>query len=72
MAATRAAIGDESGALAVLEPLALSVDAWLADNPDHDIEDDLGYVRKFIANLVARGAQSPPREKNPPEPWPLD
>jgi Ca-activated chloride channel homolog len=72
MASTRAAVGDEMGALGVLEPLATSVELWLTDHPDHDIEDDLAYIHKFIANLAARGAQSPPSEKHPPEPWPLD
>jgi Ca-activated chloride channel homolog len=72
MASMRASIGDEMGALGVLEPLAVAVESWLLDNPDHDIADDLGYIHKFIANLRARGAQSPPPEKHPPEPWPAD
>lgn len=72
MAATRASTGDDMGALAVLESLAVSVQDWLVEHPDHDIENDLAYLHKFIANLRARGAQSPPPEKHPPEPWPLD
>jgi Ca-activated chloride channel homolog len=72
LAATRASIGDDVGALAVLEPLEVAVEDWLARHDDHDIEDDLDYVRKFIANLRNRGALSPPPERHPPEPWPLD
>jgi Ca-activated chloride channel homolog len=72
MASMRASVGDEMGALGVLEPLAVAVESWLVDNSDHDIADDLGYIHKFIANLRARGAQSPPPEKHPPEPWPAD
>jgi Ca-activated chloride channel family protein len=72
MAATRARFGDQRGALAVLEPLAQSVIAWLEQNDDDDIADDLRYVERFIANLEAHGAASPPPEQRPPEPWPQD
>lgn len=72
MAATRAAYGDYTGALSVLAPLSDSVDTWLQDNPDEDIEDDLLYLDKFQQNLLANGAGAPPPERNPPEPWPVD
>lgn len=72
MAATRAAYGDMTGALGVLEPLRESVALWLERNEDADIEDDLEYVDVFIANLRSRGAASPPPERRPPEIWPLD
>jgi Ca-activated chloride channel family protein len=72
MAATRATWGDDRGALGVLDPLAESVETWLEDHPDTDIEDDLGYIYKFMDNLRARGAELPPPERHPPEPWPRD
>ena len=71
MAATRSALGDYRGALAVLQPLSENVAAWLEANDDDDIEDDLRYVDRFIANLMATGA-TPPNEVRPPEPWPQD
>lgn len=72
MASTRASYGDYGGALTVLVPLGEGVAAWLVDNPDADIEDDLRYIDKFIANLQAKGGGLPPPESNPPEPWPQD
>lgn len=72
MASTRAAYGDMTGALGVLEPLRESVGLWLEDNDDADIEDDLLYVDIFMENLRRRGASSPPPERRPPEVWPLD
>ena len=49
-----------------------AVDGWLAQNPDADIEDDLKYIRIFIDNLRARGAEEPPPSQERPEPWPQD
>ena len=72
LASERAAWGDDSGALAVLLPLASAVDEWLVVHPDEDIADDLRYVQMFIDNLRARGAEDPAPTKNPPEPWPAD
>jgi len=79
MAATRASQGDFNGAWKVLDGLDTNVDAWLAANPDFDIEDDLNYVRMFKANLIAVGATEPPPTQPgevppppPPEPWPND
>ncbi|MEM9463417.1 MAG: VWA domain-containing protein [Myxococcota bacterium] len=72
MAAMRSSYGDLSGARGVLVPLAAEVEGWLADNPDADIEDDLGYIRKFIDNLDQRGAAQEPSNPNPPNPWPQD
>jgi Ca-activated chloride channel homolog len=72
MAAVRSSYGDLGGARGVLVPLAGQVEAWLADNPDADIEDDLRYLRKFIANLEAKGAAEAPTSPNPPNPWPQD
>ena len=43
-----------------------------AEEPDEDIEDDLVYIDKFIANLEAAGGGFPPPEQNPPNPWPND
>ena len=72
MAAVRASFGDDRGALGVLQPLRDSVSTWLETNDDADIEDDLRYIDRFIANLRARGASEPPPQQNPPEPWPND
>jgi Ca-activated chloride channel family protein len=72
MAATRAALNDDRGALAVLTPLEANVAAWVEENPDDDIVDDLAYIRRFITNLEARGALAPSSEQRPPEPWPQD
>ncbi len=72
LASTRASYGDLTGALGVLEPLRNSVVSWLEDNDDADIEDDLRYIDRFIANLRARGAGAPPPERRPPEIWPID
>jgi Ca-activated chloride channel homolog len=72
LASERALWGDDAGALATLLPLAGGLEAWLVDRPDPDLADDLRYVRTFIANLRARGAEDPAPSKNPPEPWPAD
>ncbi len=72
MAATRSSYGDLAGARGVLVPLAEQVQTWLDTNPDADIEDDLEYIRKFIANLDANGANVQPQTPNPPNPWPQD
>ena len=73
MAAERATIGDDPGALAVLRPLALATEDWLEASYDADIEDDLIYVQLFIDNLEARevGTASPV-PLPPPSPWPSD
>jgi Ca-activated chloride channel family protein len=72
MAAERAAIGDDPGALTILVPLEQAVEGWLVDNPDADIEDDLFYIGLFIDNLEARGTVVPNTPAPPPEPWPAD
>jgi Ca-activated chloride channel family protein len=72
MAAERAEVGDDAGALSILEPLAVSVEDWLASNPDEDVEDDLFYIYKFIENLEARGSTTNSPNPVPPEPWPSD
>lgn len=72
MAAERASVGDYAGALTVLEPLALSVEDWLVDNPDDDIEDDLFYINLFVDNLQAEGGETNTPNPVPPEPWPND
>jgi len=72
MAAVRFQSGDGAGALNVLLGLRGGVEGWLDENPDADIEDDLKYIDLFIANLEDKGAQEPPPEQNPPEPWPND
>ena len=71
MAAQRVMAGDMSGALELLRGLEQNVEAWLVDNPDFDIEDDLIYIRLFIANLLAKGADEDP-DRPAPEPWPQD
>jgi Ca-activated chloride channel family protein len=72
MAATRAASGDDAGALSILHPLVLSAEAWLAAHPDEDIEDDLFYANRFIENIIDRGSVTNSPNPVPPEPWPAD
>jgi Ca-activated chloride channel family protein len=71
MASELATDGDLPSAMGVLQAVRPNVQAWLGEHPDSDIEDDLGYVDLFIANLQAKGATI---ESIPglPEPWPFD
>ncbi len=68
MAAELAADSDPGAAIGVLETIADSVDDWLAEHPDPDIEDDRKYVDLFIENLQRMATQTP--ISTPPEPWP--
>jgi Ca-activated chloride channel family protein len=73
MAATRAEVGDDAGALSILVPLMGAVEEWLTTHEDADIEDDLIYIELFIENLEARTVvPSTPQPLPPPEPWPSD
>ena len=72
MASERATVGDDTTALATLQGIRDAVAGWLQTNDDFDIEDDLRYVDMFIGNLHARGADDPPPNQNPPDPWPQD
>lgn len=72
MASLRASVGDDGAALDVLLALEGAVADWVEGQPDADIEDDLRYIRLFIANLRTRGADDPAPDRNPPEPWPRD
>ncbi len=54
MAAAHALEGDDEAALSTLYRLCQGVTAWVAENPDADIEDDLVYVDLFIQNLERR------------------
>lgn len=71
LASERAAVGDDAGALNLLQILHGNVEAWLTTHDDADIEDDLRYVVMFIDNLMARGSAAP-SPTAPPEPWPAD
>jgi hypothetical protein len=69
--ATRAsAAGDYGAAIATLEALEDNAYAWLKDNPDPDIEDDLKYVARFVHLLGQQ--ETLVRPVTPPEPWPRD
>ncbi len=57
MAATSALEGDDRQAIATLMSLCANVEAWLVENPDQDIADDLVYIKLFIDNLQARQPQ---------------
>ena len=48
----------------------MGVADWVSQTADPDIEDDLVYIRKFIANLEALPAPTPVTV--PAEPWPRD
>ncbi|MEL6344713.1 MAG: VWA domain-containing protein [Myxococcota bacterium] len=69
MAANNVEQGDLEQALSTLVSLCQSVQAWVADNPDPDIEDDLRYIDLFIENLRMAGAGQPDA---PADPWPND
>jgi Ca-activated chloride channel family protein len=71
MAASRAEVGDDAGALSILVPLMGAVEEWLVTNADADIEDDLIYLELFIENLNARTVV-PSSPRPAPEPWPND
>jgi Ca-activated chloride channel family protein len=71
MAASRAEVGDDAGALSILLPLMGAAEQWLGTNADADIEDDLIYIELFIENLEARTVV-PNTPRPAPEPWPND
>ncbi|MCA9541344.1 MAG: VWA domain-containing protein [Myxococcales bacterium] len=70
LAAELALDADSGTAIGLLRALRGEVAAWLASHDDDDIADDLRYVDLFIANLEARGLNTPVFQ--PPEPWPQD
>ncbi len=73
MASERAALGDLRGAFDVLSPLNEKAEAWNTNANDLEVYDDLRYVKKFIALLVAQGAdREPPRAEQYRNPWPRD
>ncbi len=72
MAAQRASVGDYGGALTILRPLRDSVVAWVGQNDDADIADDLIYIELFLANIEAQGGTTNTPNPVPPEPWPSD
>ena len=73
MAAERAKVGADAEAVALLVALGDAVDAWLAENPDGDIEDDLEYIWRFVENLEVRHEEPLTTTPVPvPEPWPAD
>jgi Ca-activated chloride channel family protein len=67
LATQSVADGDLASARGTLEALRPEVAAWLSDNPDPDIEDDLVYVDLFIDNLAEQETQV----SAPLEPWPM-
>ncbi|MEM7151526.1 MAG: VWA domain-containing protein [Myxococcota bacterium] len=71
IASERAEVGDDAAALNLLYIIEDNVEAWLLENEDADIEDDLRYVKMFGQNLINRGAAVPPPSPAP-EPWPTD
>ena len=70
LAAELALDADSGTAIGLLRALRGEVAAWLPSHDDDDIADDLRYVDLFIANLEARGLNTPVFQ--PPEPWPQD
>ena len=65
-----AAEGDYAAALAVLTAMEPALEAWLSDNPDPDLADDLTYVERFIENLVTATTGTSVQLPPPVEPWP--
>ena len=73
LATQLAADSDPRTARRTLEALRPNVSDWLVQNPDLDIQDDLVYVDKFIANLMIVEQQTVPyTPADPPNPWPAD
>ena len=73
LAAELTADSDPRTARRTLEALRPNVDAWLAEHPDPDIQDDLKYIDLFIENLkVVEATTTPYEPAEPPPPWPAD
>lgn len=73
LATQLAADSDPRTARRTLEALRPNVSDWLTTNMDPDIQDDLLYVDKFIANLkVVEALSVPYTPADPPNPWPAD
>lgn len=73
IAAQLAEDADPRTARRTLETLAPNVAAWLEQNDDPDIADDLRYVHMFIDNLTGVVDSSPVYQPaDPPNPWPAD
>lgn len=73
LAAQLARDSDPRTARRTLETLRPNVEAWLADHPDPDIQDDLRYVDLFVQNLRdAETTVQPYEPATPPDPWPAD
>ncbi|WP_437781442.1 vWA domain-containing protein [Sorangium sp. So ce1097] len=73
LAAQLAADADPRTARRTLEALRPNVEAWLEENEDPDVEDDLRYVDLFIQNLIEAEANVQPyTPADPPNPWPAD
>lgn len=66
LATERYANGSAQRALDVLRPLEDNARAWLVNNPDADIEDDLLTMGQLIKNLEPEAL----KERRPPEPAP--
>ena len=68
-----AADSDPRTARRTLEALRPNVSDWLDVNPDPDVQDDLLYIDKFIANLkVVEALSVPYTPAEPQNPWPAD
>lgn len=68
-----AADSDPRTARRTLEALRPNVSTWLDTNPDPDVQDDLLYIDKFIANLkVVEALSIPYTPAEPQNPWPAD
>lgn len=73
LATQLAADSDPRTARRTLEVLRPNVSGWLEKNPDADVQDDLLYIDKFIANLkVVEALSVPYTPADPPNPWPAD
>ena len=69
LAAELARDSDTGSATGTLQAIRASVAAWLVDNEDPDIEDDLVYVDLFL-DALAKAPQTP--LQSAPNPWPYD
>ncbi len=70
LAAELARDSDVGAARGVLQALRGGVQAWLSENPDPDLADDLRFVDMFEQNL--ENAPGPTPVSPPPNPFPFD
>lgn len=62
--------GDPQAALAKLDALQTSVEAWLSEHPDQDIAHDLEYLERLRVLIAPLATEAQPVQAT--SPWPVD